>query len=110
MRRQFTAQVNGVKPFVDDRGDRDAPPVLYFHLGPGQGCWPCMTAQGDRLACTPVPTGSTSGVLRSEDPAPRGPVDTRRASTTPAELRQRQHLPPPGHFACREEPDATPRS
>jgi proline iminopeptidase len=42
--------VNGTRLFVDDRGDVDAPPVLFIHGGPGQGCYDFMYAQGDLLA------------------------------------------------------------
>jgi proline iminopeptidase len=42
--------VNGTRLFVDDRGDPGAPPVLFIHGGPGQGCYDFMHAQGDLLA------------------------------------------------------------
>jgi proline iminopeptidase len=35
---------------VDERGPADAPPLLYIHGGPGQGCFDFMAWQGDRLA------------------------------------------------------------
>jgi proline iminopeptidase len=35
---------------VDERGPSDAPPLLYIHGGPGQGCFDFMAWQGDRLA------------------------------------------------------------
>jgi proline iminopeptidase len=43
-------RVNGTRVFVDDRGDPDAPPLLFIHGGPGQGCYDFMSAQGERLA------------------------------------------------------------
>lgn len=42
--------VNGTRLFIDDRGERDAPPVLFIHGGPGQGCYDFMHVQGDLLA------------------------------------------------------------
>jgi proline iminopeptidase len=42
--------VNGTRVFVDDRGDPDAPALLFIHGGPGQGCYDFMYAQGERLA------------------------------------------------------------
>jgi proline iminopeptidase len=36
--------------FIDERGGPSAPPVLFVHGGPGEGCWEFMGAQGDRLA------------------------------------------------------------
>jgi proline iminopeptidase len=42
--------VHGTRLFVDDRGDPDAPPLLFIHGGPGQGCYEFMRSQGDLLA------------------------------------------------------------
>lgn len=36
---------------VDERGPLDAPPVLFVHGGPGQGCADFMACVGDPLAC-----------------------------------------------------------
>jgi proline iminopeptidase len=43
-------RVPGTRLFVDDRGDPDAPPLLFVHGGPGQGCYDFMRSQGDLLA------------------------------------------------------------
>lgn len=65
--------VNGTRLFVDDRGEPDAPPVLFIHGGPGQGCYDFMYAQGDLLARKLRVIGvDQRGTLRS-DPLPANP-------------------------------------
>ncbi len=65
--------VNGTRLFVDDRGDPGAPPVLFIHGGPGQGCYEFMHAQGDLLARNLRVIGvDQRGTLRS-DPLPARP-------------------------------------
>jgi proline iminopeptidase len=60
--------------FVDDRGRPDAPPLLFVHGGPGQGCYDFMQAQGDRLARRLRVIGvDQRGALRS-DPLPAAPA------------------------------------
>ena len=67
--------VNGTRLFVDDRGPRDAPALLYVHGGPGLGCHDFMTAQGDRLAQSMRVIGvDQRGVLRSDDLPPSPPL------------------------------------
>jgi proline iminopeptidase len=66
--------VNGTRIFVDDRGDRDAPALLYIHGGPGQGCYDFMRSQGDLLARKLRIIGvDQRGTLRS-DPLPVAPA------------------------------------
>jgi proline iminopeptidase len=66
-------RINGTKIFVDDRGDPDAPALLYIHGGPGQGCYDFMRSQGDRLAARLRVVGvDQRGTLRS-DPLPATP-------------------------------------
>jgi len=43
-------EVRDTRLRVDERGPADAPPLLYIHGGPGQGCFDFMAWQGDRLA------------------------------------------------------------
>ena len=64
--------VPGTTLFVDDRGDPDAPALLYAHGGPGQSCYDFMLVQGDRLAERVRVIGvDQRGLLRS-DPLPDG--------------------------------------
>ena len=64
--------INGTGLFVDVRGPKDAPPLLFVHGGPGQGSYDFMHAQGDRLAERLRVVGvDQRGVLRS-DPLPTG--------------------------------------
>ena len=66
--------VNGTRIFVDDRGDQDAPALLYIHGGPGQGCYDFMRSQGDLLARKLRIIGvDQRGTLRS-DPLPVAPA------------------------------------
>jgi proline iminopeptidase len=65
--------VGGTRLFVDDRGDRDAPPLLFIHGGPGQGCYEFMASAGDLLARQLRVIGvDQRGALRS-DPLPASP-------------------------------------
>jgi proline iminopeptidase len=65
--------IGGTRLFVDDRGDRDAPPLLFIHGGPGQSCYDYMHAQGDLLSGQLRLIGvDQRGVLRS-DPLPVSP-------------------------------------
>jgi proline iminopeptidase len=65
-------EVNGTTLFVDDRGDPDAPALLYAHGGPGQSCYDFMLVQGDRLAERVRILGvDQRGILRSQ-PLPPG--------------------------------------
>jgi proline iminopeptidase len=65
--------VGGTRLFVDDRGDHDAPPLLFIHGGPGQSCYDYMHAQGDLLSRRLRLIGvDQRGVLRS-DPLPASP-------------------------------------
>jgi proline iminopeptidase len=66
-------RVSGTRIFVDDRGDPDAPALLFIHGGPGQGCYDFMRSQGDRLAARLRVIGvDQRGTLRS-DPLPAAP-------------------------------------
>jgi proline iminopeptidase len=63
-------EVGGTRLFVDDRGDADAPPLLFIHGGPGQGCYDFMWSAGDLLAKRLRIIGvDQRGTLRS-DPLP----------------------------------------
>jgi proline iminopeptidase len=65
--------VGGTRLFVDDRGDADAPPLLFIHGGPGQGCYDFMQSVGDSLARRLRIIGvDQRGTLRS-DPLPASP-------------------------------------
>ena len=65
--------VGGTRLFVDDRGDADAPPLLFIHGGPGQGCYDFMQSVGDSLAGRLRIIGvDQRGTLRS-DPLPASP-------------------------------------
>jgi len=66
-------RINGTRIFVDDRGEADAPSLLFIHGGPGQGCYDFMHSQGDRLAARLRVIGvDQRGTLRS-DPLPASP-------------------------------------
>jgi len=68
--------VGGTRLFVDDRGDDDAPPLLFIHGGPGLGCYDYMHAQGDLLSRQLRLIGvDQRGVLRS-DLLPASPPPT----------------------------------
>jgi proline iminopeptidase len=68
--------VPGTTLYVDDRGDPDAPAVLYAHGGPGQSCYDFMLVQGDRLAERVRVVGvDQRGILRS-DALPAGELVT----------------------------------
>jgi proline iminopeptidase len=74
--RRGAVLVNDVELYVDDRGDPTAPPLLYIHGGPGQGCWDFMASQGDRLGTRVRIIGvDQRGVLRSGDIPPEKAVD-----------------------------------
>ena len=71
--------VDGTRLHVDERGASDAPPLLYLHGGPGQGCFDFMACQGDRLAEDLRVIGvDQRGVLFS-DPLPEGATLTEDA-------------------------------
>lgn len=66
-------EVGGTRLFVDDRGDADAPPLLFIHGGPGQGCYDFMRSAGDTLAGQVRVVGvDQRGTLRSH-PLPAAP-------------------------------------
>jgi proline iminopeptidase len=66
-------RIRGTRLFVDDRGDPDAPPLLFIHGGPGQGCYDFMACAGDLLARRLRVVGvDQRGALRS-DPLPASP-------------------------------------
>jgi proline iminopeptidase len=66
-------EIGGTRLFVDDRGDADAPPLLFIHGGPGQGCFDFMRSVGDSLARRLRIIGvDQRGTLRS-DPLPASP-------------------------------------
>lgn len=68
--------VRGTTLFVDDRGDPEAPVLLYLHGGPGQSCYDFMTVVGDRLSRELRLLGvDQRGILRS-DPLPPGELVT----------------------------------
>ena len=70
-------EIADTRLFVDDRGEPGAPPLLFIHGGPGQGCYDFMHAQGDLLARSlRVIAVDQRGVLRS-DPLPAEPPLTR---------------------------------
>ena len=57
--------------FLDVRGERGAPPLLYLHGGPGMGCYEFMEWQGDRMSRSLRLIGlDQRGVLRSDPLAP----------------------------------------
>jgi pimeloyl-ACP methyl ester carboxylesterase len=63
-------EVGGTRLFVEDRGDANAPPLLFIHGGPGQGCYDFMRSVGDLLARRLRIIGvDQRGTLRS-DPLP----------------------------------------
>ena len=69
-------RVNGARIYVDDRGDPAAPPLLFVHGGPGQGCYDFMRGQGELLASRLRVIGvDQRGTLRS-DPLPAAPALT----------------------------------
>ncbi len=66
-------EVGGTRVFVDERGDADAPPLLFIHGGPGQGSYDFMRSVGDSLAAKLRLIGvDQRGTLRS-DPLPASP-------------------------------------
>ncbi len=66
-------EIGGTRLFVDDRGDVNAPPLLFIHGGPGQGCYDFMQSVGDSLARRLRIIGvDQRGTLRS-DPLPASP-------------------------------------
>jgi proline iminopeptidase len=69
--------VNGTTVFVDDRGSKDAPALVYVHGGPGMGCHDFMAVQGDLLSSRLRVVGvDQRGVLRS-GPVGDGTLSTR---------------------------------
>lgn len=49
---QQRARITPLGLFADIRGSAGAPPLLFLHGGPGQGCYDFMALQGERLAAT----------------------------------------------------------
>jgi proline iminopeptidase len=73
---QRLVEVNGTRLYLDERGDPDAPPLLYLHGGPGASCHVFMAYQGDRLSGRlRVISFDQRGVQRS-DPLANGAVLT----------------------------------
>ncbi len=69
-------EIGATRVFVDDRGDAGAPPLLFIHGGPGQGCYDFMRIQGDLLAAGLRIIGvDQRGALRS-DPLQASPALT----------------------------------
>lgn len=82
---EYVTTADGAKLFLDIRGDRDAPALLYLHGGPGMGCWEFMEWQGGPLAENLLLIGlDQRGVLRS-DPVPPGAKLTERTLTEDCE-------------------------
>ncbi|MGH3481801.1 MAG: alpha/beta fold hydrolase [Nocardioidaceae bacterium] len=67
-----SVDVDGTRLHVDERGASDAPPLLYLHGGPGQGCFDFMACQGDRLAKDLRVIGVDQRGALFSDPLPAG--------------------------------------
>lgn len=65
-------ETTGARLYVEEHGEKTAPPVLYLHGGPGMSCYTFMRWQGALLSrsCRLV-SFDQRGVLRS-DPLPDG--------------------------------------
>ncbi|MGD0609835.1 MAG: alpha/beta fold hydrolase, partial [Streptosporangiaceae bacterium] len=47
--RSWAGRITGPGLFADVRGDEASTALLFVHGGPGQGAYPFMAVQGDRL-------------------------------------------------------------
>lgn len=47
---ETTFKIRGKRLYVEIHGDAAAPPLLYLHGGPGEGCYEFMLHQSQRLS------------------------------------------------------------
>ena len=66
-------EIRDTRLYVDQRGDADAPPVLFVHGGPGAGSYDFMKFQGERLARSFHLIGVDQRGVQQSDPL-TGPV------------------------------------
>jgi proline iminopeptidase len=74
--RDGLRQVRDTRLFVADRGDPEAPALVYLHGGPGMGCHEFLAWQGDRLAAgLRLIAFDQRGVWSSDQAAADAPLD-----------------------------------